>query len=82
MIKLRRAYEQYEKAALDWSSGIYSAEKKGEKRGEKRGEIKGERNNAIATARSMKADNMPVSQIINSPAAERRCANHGSLLFR
>jgi predicted transposase/invertase (TIGR01784 family) len=53
---MRRAYEQYEKADLDFRSGIGDAKREGRQEGrlEERQEV----------AQNMKADNMPISQII------------------
>jgi predicted transposase/invertase (TIGR01784 family) len=49
---LMRAYEQYEKADLDWRSSMGSERREGR------------REKAVETALNMKADKMPISQII------------------
>jgi predicted transposase/invertase (TIGR01784 family) len=54
-----RAYEQYEKAASDYTSGINGARREGEIIGEQRGE----QNKAIAIARNMKSKGKAVGEI-------------------
>jgi predicted transposase/invertase (TIGR01784 family) len=61
---LRRAYEQYEKADLDFRSGMGDARREGERIGEQKGERIGRQEERQEVALNMKADNMPVSQII------------------
>jgi predicted transposase/invertase (TIGR01784 family) len=55
-----RAYEQYEKAASDYTSGMNGARREGELIGEQRGQLRGERigeqNKAMDIARSMKGE--------------------------
>jgi predicted transposase/invertase (TIGR01784 family) len=57
--ELVRAYEKYEKATSDWTSGMNGARREGERAGERRGEY----NNAIKVARNLKSDGIPVEQI-------------------
>jgi predicted transposase/invertase (TIGR01784 family) len=51
-----RAYEQYEKAASDYTSGINAARREGQLIGEQRGQLIGEQNKAMAIARNMKVE--------------------------
>jgi predicted transposase/invertase (TIGR01784 family) len=52
---LLRAYEQYEKAASDYTSGVNGARREGRR--------EGEQNKAIAVAKSLKKRGLPISQI-------------------
>jgi predicted transposase/invertase (TIGR01784 family) len=54
-----RAYEQYEKAASDYTSGMNGARREGERIGEKRGE----QNKAMAIARRMKSKGKAADEI-------------------
>jgi hypothetical protein len=66
-----RAYEQYEKAASDYTSGINAARREGqligERRGEQRGQLigeqRGEQNKAMTIARKMKNRGKAVEEI-------------------
>jgi predicted transposase YdaD len=56
---LMRAYERYEKAASDWTSGINGARREGEKagmiKGEQIGMVKGEKAKAMEVGRKLKS---------------------------
>jgi flagellar biosynthesis/type III secretory pathway protein FliH len=52
---LLRSYEQYEKAASDWTTGINGARREGRLEGERKGRLEGERKGRLETARNLKA---------------------------
>jgi predicted transposase/invertase (TIGR01784 family) len=51
-----RAYQQYEKAASDYTSGINGARQEGWREGQQEGQLIGEQNKAMDIARNMKVE--------------------------
>jgi hypothetical protein len=58
---LKRAYERYEKAASDWTSGINGARREGEKAGM----AKGEQTKAMEVGRKLKSRSDSLNEIAN-----------------
>jgi predicted transposase/invertase (TIGR01784 family) len=61
--ELLRAYEQYEKAASDWTSGMNGARREGRQEGLRKGLRKGRQEREKEIARNLKEMGVPVEQI-------------------